>query len=376
MLNRSILNRSMLNEDDCWQTVTAKDPGADGRFYYGVTTTGVYCRPSCPSRRPLRDHVRFYGSRIEAEQDGLRPCLRCRPDSITFADANKLKIRRVCDYIRANCENGQTLSLSELGRQVGWSSFHLQRTFRKLIGVSPKSFEETCRTNLLKARLRDRPSVTEAIYEAGFGSSSRVYERAATSLGMTPAEYRAGGRGVSISYVSVPTPLGAMMVGATDRGLCFLQFGDDAEELSGKLGAEYPQAQLNPMREPYPAIFQNCIKSLLGYLRREQVRLDLPLDVRATAFQLKVWKYLQAIPHGEVQSYSEIAAALGNPKATRAVARACAANKVAIVIPCHRVIRGTGELGGYKWGLDRKRVLLDTERSSLNARQSRGEEKA
>ena len=357
----------MLDEESCWKAITAKDASADGGFFYGVKTTGVYCRPSCPSRLPLRQNVRFYETRTEAEQDGLRPCLRCRPNAITAADSNKLRVRRACEYIRENCERGQSVSLSELGRQVGWSVFHLQRTFKKLLGVSPKTFEESCRMKALKAYLRERPSVTEAIYEAGFGSSSRVYERVDTGLGMTPAEYRSGGRGVAISYVSVPSPLGVMTIGATDRGLCFLQFGDSPQELLEKVRAEYPQAELEPMHEPYPEIFENSIRSLLRYLRKEQIHLDLPVDVRATAFQLKVWRYLQAIPYGEVQSYGEIAAALGNSKATRAVARACAANKIAILIPCHRVIRGNGELGGYKWGVDRKRVLLDTERSAKSA---------
>jgi AraC family transcriptional regulator of adaptative response/methylated-DNA-[protein]-cysteine methyltransferase len=358
----------MLDEKTCWQAVISKDAGSDGRFYYGVKSTGIYCRPSCPSRRPLRQNVRFYQSRSEAEQDGLRPCMRCRPDTITFADSNKLRVRRISEYIRENCENGRSSSLSELGREVGWSVFHLQRTFKKLTGITPKEFEKNCRTEVLKSRLRRGPSVTDAIFDAGFGSSSRVYEEADASLGMTPAEYRSGGQGVTISHVSVMTPLGLMALGATDRGLCFLQFGESEQELLHKLHAEYPNASLEKMKEPYPPIFQNSIQSLLRYLRKEQIRLDVPLDVNATAFQLKVWKYLQSIPYGEVQSYGEIAAALGNPKATRAVARACAANKVAIVIPCHRVIRGTGELGGYKWGLDRKRVLLDTERSGMAVR--------
>jgi AraC family transcriptional regulator, regulatory protein of adaptative response / methylated-DNA-[protein]-cysteine methyltransferase len=354
----------MLNDDKCWKAILAKDRSQDGQFYFGVKTTGVYCRPSCPARTPLRNNVRFYATRAEAENDGLRACLRCRPASITAADSNKVRIRRLCEYIRLNCQSGESLGLEELGRQVGLSPFHLQRTFKEIVGVTPKQFVEACRMEALKGELRARDSITDAIYESGFGASSRVYERVDTRLGMTPRQYRAGGKGVAISYVSVASPLGVMMIGATDRGLCFLQFSESHNELLKMLGKEYPAATLQEMKPPYSEQFDLWIKSLLRYLRREQIRLDMPMDVRATAFQLKVWKYLQSIPYGEVQSYAEVAAAVGNPRATRAVARACAANRVAIVIPCHRVIRGNGELGGYRWGVERKRVLIDAERAA------------
>jgi AraC family transcriptional regulator of adaptative response/methylated-DNA-[protein]-cysteine methyltransferase len=354
----------MLNEDNCWNAVLSKDKAKDGQFYFGVKTTGIYCRPSCPSRRPLRKNVVFYETRAEAERNGLRPCLRCRPGSITEADSNKLRIRRLCDHIRLNCQSGESLALEDLSRQVGLSPFHLQRTFKEIVGVTPKEYVDACRMEALKGALRSGDSITEAIYEAGFGSSSRVYERVDTRLGMTPSEYRDGGKGVPISYVSVASPLGTMMIGATDRGLCFVQFGESHEELLRTLRAEYPAAALDQMKTPYPEQFDGWIKSLLRYLRREQIRLDVPVDVQGSAFQMKVWKYLQTIPHGEVQSYSEVAAALGDPKAVRAVARACATNRVAIVIPCHRVIRGNGELAGYRWGVERKRVLIDSERAT------------
>jgi AraC family transcriptional regulator, regulatory protein of adaptative response / methylated-DNA-[protein]-cysteine methyltransferase len=367
MLNTEMRNDNILNEHECWKAVLAKDKGQDGQFYFGVKTTGVYCRPSCPARTPLRKNVRFYATRAEAEDDGLRPCLRCRPATVTTADSNKLRIRRLCEYIRLNCQSGESLALEELGRQVGLSPFHLQRTFKETVGVTPKQFVEACRIEALKGELRTRDSITDAIYESGFGSSSRVYERVDTRLGMTPREYRAGGKGVSISSVSIASPLGVMMIGATDRGLCFVQFGESHDELFKMLQSEYPAATLDEMKSPYPEQFDLWTKSLLRYLRREQIRLDLPVDVRATAFQLKVWKYLQSIPYGEVQSYTEVAAAIGNPGATRAVARACGANQVAIVIPCHRVIRGNGELGGYRWGVERKRVLIDAERGAKSA---------
>ncbi len=357
----------MLDQEKCWTAVLKKDKGQDGQFYFGVKTTGIYCRPSCPARTPLRRNVHFYVTRAEAERDGLRACLRCRPAAVTTADSNKLRIPRLCEYIRLNCQSGESLALDELSRQIGLSPFHLQRTFKGIVGVSPKQFVEACRMEALKGELRARDSVTDAIYESGFGSSSRVYERVDTRLGMTPREYRSGGKGVSISYVSVASPLGVMMMGATDRGLCFVQFGESHDELFELLRQEYPAATLDRMKAPYSEQFESWMKSLLRYLRREQIRLDLPIDVRGTAFQLKVWKYLQFIPSGEVQSYSEVARAVGHPLATRAVARACAANRVALVIPCHRVIRGNGELGGYRWGAERKRVLIDAERAAKSS---------
>lgn len=353
----------MLDEERCWSAVLAKDKNQDGRFFFGVITTGVYCRPSCPARAPLRQNVRFYTSRAEAESDGLRPCLRCRPSAITTVDANRIRIRRLCEYIRNHCRSGAPLNLDDLAKQVGLSAFHLQRTFKAIAGVTPKEYVESCRMEALKDALREGESITMAIYEAGFGSNSRVYERVDTRLGMTPSQYRAGGQGVAISYVAVESPLGPMMIGATDRGLCFLQFGDSYETLLDNLRDEYPAASLQKLAEPYPEQLTAWMDALWQYLRREKIRLDLPIDVNATAFQLKVWKYLQSIPYGEVQSYSEVARAIGQPRAIRAVARACSANRIALVIPCHRVIRGSGELGGYRWGIQRKRTLIDQERA-------------
>jgi AraC family transcriptional regulator of adaptative response/methylated-DNA-[protein]-cysteine methyltransferase len=312
---------------------------------------------------PLFKNVRFYETPAEAERDGLRPCLRCRPLETLDTNPISSKIRNLCEYIRAHSDSGESLTLEELSRQAGLSPFHLQRSFKAAVGVTPKQYIEACRLETLKGGLRTNGSVTEAIYGAGFGSGSRVYERVDTRLGMTPVQYRAGGKDVSISYVSVESPLGWMMMGATDRGLCFLQFGDSQDELLKKLAEEYPAAKRAPMQKPYPEQFRLWMESLSQYLKGERPNLDLPLDVQATAFQLKVWKYLQSIPSGDVQSYSEVATAIGQPTATRAVARACASNRVAIVIPCHRVIRGNGELGGYRWGVERKRVILDRERS-------------
>ena len=274
------------------------------------------------------------------------------------------RIQSLCEYIRTHVDTGDHLTLEVLARQAGLSPFHLQRSFTAVVGVSPKQFADACRMEKLKDGLRSDHSITTAIYDAGFGSSSRVYERVDTRLGMTPREYRSGGRNVEISYVSIQSPLGLLMVGATDRGLCFVQFGESHGELFGRLQSEYPAANLKAMHEPRSAEFNLWMKSLTDYLNRDNPHLDIPVDVRGTAFQLKVWRYLQSIPSGKVQSYSEVAAAIGHPRAARAVARACASNRVALAIPCHRVIRGTGDLGGYRWGLDRKRALLDAERAA------------
>jgi AraC family transcriptional regulator, regulatory protein of adaptative response / methylated-DNA-[protein]-cysteine methyltransferase len=340
----------MIDNEECWLAVTRRE---NRPFLYGVMTTGVYCRPTCGSRMPLRRNVRFYETAAEAERDGLRACKRCLPDG-------KDRVAEMCRFIEAHADRPP--DLAELAARAGLSRFHVQRAFRAAMGVTPKEYAEAFRVRLLKHTLRDAGDVTEAVYEAGFGSSSRVYERADTRLGMTPAQYRKGGQGISITYASAMSPVGLLMIGATDRGLCFIQFGESEEELSAALRREYPQAQISPMGSPRPPEFDGWMRALMRHLEGVQPRLDLPLDVRATAFQMRVWKYLQTIPPGEVQSYGEVAAAIGAPKAVRAVARACASNTVAVAIPCHRVIRGTGELGGYRWGLERKRTLIDRER--------------
>ncbi len=352
----------MLNEEQCWEAVQARDSNQDGNFFYGVMTTGVYCRPSCPGRRALRKNVRFYAASADAERDGLRPCLRCRPLSAAYADPNLDRVRELCRFIEEHSEDSFTLG--ELSRRAALSPFHLQRNFKSIVGVSPKQYVEACRLKKLKTELRLGRPATQAIFEAGYGSISRVYEKADTRLGMTPLEYRNGGKDLRITHVSVSTPVGLMMIGATNRGLCFIQFGENAESLIGMLRKEYPVASLEPMPTPYPEQFNRWMRALVAHLVGEQPSIDLPLDIRATGFQMKVWRYLQQIPYGEVQSYSEVAAGIGQPGAARAVANACAANTVAVLIPCHRVIRGTGELGGYRWGLDRKRALIDRERGA------------
>jgi AraC family transcriptional regulator, regulatory protein of adaptative response / methylated-DNA-[protein]-cysteine methyltransferase len=359
----------MLNEDRCWTAVVKKDRKQDGQFFFGVITTRVFCRPSCPARMPLRKNVRFYETSEQALRDGLRACLRCRPLDRADERAHASKIRALCRYIRDHAD--QSLTLDVLAARAQLSRFHLQRTFKAIVGVTPKDYVEGCRVGKLKSRLRLKRSVTDAVYESGFGSSSRVYERADTRLGMTPSAYRSGGSGATISYAARDTPLGWLMIGATRRGLCFVQFGESSLQLLAALRQEYPNADIEQMGEQYRAEFERWMKALTAHIEGFAEAGDLPLDVRGTAFQLKVWRYLQAIPPGDVQSYGEVARGIGRPSAVRAVARACAANRVAITIPCHRVVRGDGGLGGYKWGVARKRALLDRERTMRSAGMAR-----
>ncbi|HMF78682.1 MAG TPA: bifunctional DNA-binding transcriptional regulator/O6-methylguanine-DNA methyltransferase Ada, partial [Bryobacteraceae bacterium] len=347
-----------------WDAVLRRDRYWDGKFFFGVLTTGVYCRPSCRCRAPLRKNVRFFQSPADAESAGLRPCQRCRPLATVGPDADR--IRKICDYI--GCHANDPLPLNSLASRAGLSTFHFQRSFKTVVGLTPRQFVEARRLELLKGNLRSQPSVTAAIYEAGFGSGSRVYERVDTRLGMTPSSYREGGKNIAISYVTVESALGRMMIGATDRGLCFVQFADDDEELLRMLRAEYPAARIDPARRPYSEQFKSWMIALQEHLKGKEPSLDLPLDLRATAFQMKVWQYLQSVPYGSVQTYSEVAAGIGQPSASRAVARACAVNRVALVVPCHRVIRGDGELAGYRWGTERKRSLLDRERAVLGVK--------
>ncbi len=352
----------MMTPEQCWQAVQQRDSGQDGEFFYGVVTTGVYCKPSCAARRPLRKNIRFYPTKEQAMQDGLRACQRCHPGNSAPADAAALAVRKACDYLKTH--RTAPPNLTALARLAGMSPAHFHRTFRRLVGVTPKEYADKLRMDVLKRGLKQGGKVTSHVYASGFGSNSRVYERSNAQLGMTPAAYSKGGAGVTITYTSVASPLGRMMLGATDRGLCFLQFGDTHAGLHKLLAMEYPNATLQAMAEPLHPDFKRWMDALQHYMAGTDVSLAVPVDVRATAFQLRVWNYLTSIPYGEVRSYSEVAAAVGQPKAARAVARACAANHVAVLVPCHRVLRNNGELGGYRWGLGRKRALLDRERAS------------
>ncbi len=269
------------------------------------------------------------------------------------------KIREAAEYIQANCD--RTLPLNALSQRAGLSAFHFQRSFKSMLGLTPRQYQEACRVRAFKQELRQGDNVLDAIFAAGFGSTSRVYERVDSRMGMKPSEYRAGGAQVAITNATFPTRLGLLTIAATDRGLCFVQFGDSEKESVAAVRREFPSAQLTAMTKPWPAPFRDWIRALEDHLEGMKPRLDLPLDIRATAFQARVWRYLQSIPYGAVRSYREVAEGIGQPTAARAVASACARNPVPLVIPCHRVIRGTGESGGYRWGLERKKKLLEIE---------------
>ena len=349
-----------MNEELAWKAVLARDSSVDGRFVYGVVTTGVYCRPACPSRRPLRQNVRFYPAPADAERDGLRACRRCRPEAAAVVDPIGDRIRWLCRHIEANPETRPVLA--ELGALVHWSPAHLQRQFKDRVGVTPKQYAEACRLDSLKRSLRENASVTGAIFDAGFGSTSRVYERVETRIGMTPGEYRAGGAGVAVSYAFAQTPVGLLLMAATDRGLCSVQLGDSEAQMLEALRAEYPAATLSAMPPDAEGAFDDWMSALRAYLDGTRIALDLPADVRGTAFQMRVWDYLRRIPHGQTCTYGQVAEAIGRPDAVRAVAGACAANRLALTVPCHRVIRGDGGLGGYRWGVGRKQALIEQER--------------
>ncbi len=348
-----------VTQAQAWAAVAARDGRLDGRVFYAVASTGIYCRPSCPSRRPRRSQVRFFSLAAEAERAGYRPCRRCRPRRMLPSPAEQ-RVELAREYLEAHA--GERVTLGRLGRAVGLSPYHLQRTFKKLVGMTPKEYAEALRLRRLKRRLRKGENVTTATYASGFGSSSRLYERSDSRLGMTPAAYRRGGKGMEIRFTVVPSPLGRLLVGATERGICSVCLGEDDAKLEKALRAEYPAASIERAGEELRA----WIVEITRYLAGTSDFLRLPIDVRATAFQERVWKALGEIPPGQTRSYSEVAAAIGRPRAARAVASACAANRVAVVIPCHRVVREDGSLGGYRWGIARKRRLLEREGVSLD----------
>jgi AraC family transcriptional regulator, regulatory protein of adaptative response / methylated-DNA-[protein]-cysteine methyltransferase len=338
-----------------WRAVLARDSRLDGQFVFAVRTTGIYCRPSCPSRRPRRDRVDFFRLPEAAEQAGFRPCRRCHPQKARIADPQLEMVQRACRLIEDG--DAQAITLAVLGERIGVSSFHLQRTFKSVMGITPRQYAEACRVNRFKAGVRNGESITDAMYGAGFGSSSRLYESAASTLGMTPATYGKGGRGVVINYTTVECPLGHLLVGATRAGLCSVKLGDSAEALKANLLSEFPMAEVH--RDD--RALRQWVNQILDQLKGKRPHVNLPLDVQATAFQRRVWEQLRSIPYGKTRSYGEVAKAIGQEKAVRAVAHACATNPVAVVIPCHRVIREDKSLGGYRWGWERKKALLEKE---------------
>ena len=350
-----------LDDSARWQAVLARDRRADGVFVYAVRSTGVYCRPSCASRRPRRDRVAFFASPAEAERGGYRACRRCRPNEMATADPWIEKIRRACVYL-AHVDGHP--SLATLATRLGGSPYHLQRNFKRIVGVTPREYAEACRLRNVKRRLREGGAVTAAMVDAGYGSSSRFYERAAPRLGMSPSTYRRGGAGMNIRYTIVDSPLGRLLVAATTRGVCAVAMAASDGELERTLAREYPTATIAADE----GSLEGWTTRILAHLAGRQPRLDLPLDIQATSFQWQVWKALGAIPYGETRSYADVASAIGRPTAVRAVARACATNPAALAIPCHRVVQSGGGIGGYRWGVARKKKLLSSETESLRSR--------
>ena len=338
-------NFSAMSPRERWQAVLARDRRFDGAFVYAVRSTGIYCRPSCASRRPRRTQVTFFPIPEAAEREGFRACRRSHPADAPGADATVALVREAARAIAAG-----TAPRGEARR--------LARAFKRVLGITPRAYAEAHRTARFKQELKRRKHVSPALYEAGYSSTSRVYEHTHEQLGMTPATYARGGPGVDIVFVTVPTSLGCLLVAATDRGICRVTLGDSAAELEADLRTEFDAARV---RERKGGKLEGFVDAILSYLEGTEPHLDLPLDIRATAFQRRVWQELQQIPFGETRTYADVAQAIGQPKATRAVARACATNPAALVIPCHRVVREDGDLGGYRWGVERKRSLLERE---------------
>ncbi len=343
------------NQEQRWQAVIARDASRDGVFVFAVTSTGVYCRPSCPSRRPRRERVRFFSRPDEAERAGFRACLRCRPRD---PDSRIKTVESICHFLREHTD--EPVTLAALGERFGMNPFHLQRVFKSVLGVSPREFVDALRMKSFKSQLRSGRSVTDAIYEAGFGSSSRLYERSGPQLGMTPTTYQRGGKGMFIRYTTLDSPVGRMLLAATDHGVCAISFGESDGGLLEGLRREFPDATVRRG----DVVLRRWVRALLEQLHGERPLPQLPLDVQATAFQRRVWEHLQSIPYGTTKSYGEVARAIGQASSARAVASACASNPVAVAIPCHRVVRGTGDLGGYRWGTERKKALLEMEQGA------------
>jgi len=362
MTTNAILNASdpmtpvLRSETQWWDAVQARDASQDGRFVFAVSSTGIYCRPSCPSRRPRRENVAFFQFPEQAEKAGYRACLRCRPKATNHGAA--AEVRAMCRYIEQHLD--EPVTLSRLSKEFRQSPFHLQRKFKAVLGITPRAYTDSCRMNQLKSNLRAGHSVTRAMYDAGYSSSSRLYERTSSQLGMTPDKYRRGAIAAPIRYTFADSPLGRMLIATTDKGICAIQFADSDEELESGLKHEFPFA----VRRRDDAALKNWKETLLQQMRGKRLNSALPLDIQATAFQRRVWAYLQKIPFGQTRSYSAVAKGIGHPTATRAVARACATNPVAVAIPCHRVVRETGEMGGYRWGVDRKQELLNLEQTN------------
>ena len=340
--------------DPRWVAVRARDAGADGTFFYSVKTTGVYCRPSCAARLARPENVTFHLTQAEAERAGFRPCKRCKPEQPPLAERQAAQVAKLCRLIDSSEEQP---TLQALASQVGLSVFHTQRLFKAVTGVTPKAYAAARRAERIRAGLQAKGTVTDAIYEAGYNSSGRFYEKSHELLGMTPTKYRTGGMDLAIRFAIGECSLGAILVAATERGVCAILLGDDPEELAHDLERRFPRAQLVGA----DGEFEQLVAQVVGLVEVPRVGTKLPLDLRGTAFQQRVWKALSEIPVGKTMTYLAVAHSIGAPTAVRAVAQACAANVLAVAIPCHRVVRTDGDLSGYRWGVERKRKLLASE---------------
>jgi AraC family transcriptional regulator of adaptative response/methylated-DNA-[protein]-cysteine methyltransferase len=349
--------KTMLDEAKCWEALCTHDASQDAQWVYSVKTTGVYCRPGCASRQPLRKNVAFYATNAEAEAAGFRPCKRCRPNEGSQAERHIAAVERACALIRSR---DSLPNLDELAAAARISRYHFHRVFKQITGATPREWGKAHRLERFAGRLEAGDNVAEAVYAAGFGASSRAYEAAPQGLGMTPAARRNGGRGETIRYTSVKTALGWALVAATARGICMTALGDDKAPLEAELRRRFPAALIWPADDQLARWAERIVR----FVTAPGEQPDLPLDIRGTAFQARVWRALQKVPPGKTATYTEIAAALGQPRAVRAVAAACAANKLALLVPCHRIVRRDGDLAGYRWGIERKQKLLAAEREA------------
>lgn len=348
-----------LETDPRWAAIVARDATADGTFYYSVRTTGVYCRPSCSARQPRREHVRLHETCADAEQAGFRPCRRCRPDQLPVADRQAAMVVAICRFIE---QVEQVPSLDELAQRAKMSPSHVRRIFTSVTGLTPRGYATAHRAMRVRQELERTRSVTDALYQAGFNSSGRFYEASNALLGMTPSRYRAGGAQADIRFAVGDCSLGAILVARSERGVCAILLGDDPEALTRELQDRFPRANLIGG----DAAFEGLVATVVGFVEAPGRGLNLPLDIRGTAFQQRVWQALQHIPVGSTVTYADIANRLGLPKSMRAVGQACGANPLAVAIPCHRVVRQDGGLAGYRWGVERKRMLLEREASSAS----------
>lgn len=359
MLQLAMNMPATMNNPELWDAVLSRDASRDGSFVFAVRSTGIYCRPSCPARRPRRENVRFFKLPEAAEHAGFRACRRCHPRRARAGDPQVELVRKVCHLIDEHEE--QPVTLQTLSDETKVSPHHLQRTFKEVMGITPRQYADSRRLEQFKSNVKKGASVTDAMYDAGYGSSRGLYEKSAAKLGMTPATYGRGGKGMRIVYTIASSALGRLLVAATERGICSVALGNSDAELTAGLFGEYPNAAIDSKDTSISPSLNLWLDQILESLKGHNPKADLPLDIQATAFQWRVWEELRRIPFGTTRSYQEIAKAIGRPSAVRAVARACASNHAAIIIPCHRVIREDKSLGGYRWGLERKKKLLDRE---------------